>query len=243
MKGMVMATMLLAAAWCSAAWAQQDRLTVEGFDERGRYYECGWIDWWTPADCGKPEYMERHTGERALSEAAAGGPADEAGEELLSTEQLAALLVELMGEEEALRHVQAALDVEEAGEAPAGPEDLAPPAPHEAADAGLKPWQEYEFFPRDRVAPDAPELFVELLAEPSIDNAVRYWLWYEERQKRLQDAQDLIAEAALVVAARRGEGVPVTYDSGRGKTRTTQEVLAAIGEPGAGREAYSETLR
>ena len=53
----------------------------------------------------------------------------------------------------------------------------------------------YLLFPREGVAPDTPELFLLLLAEPTLDNARRYVRWYAERTLRLQAVQELIQVA------------------------------------------------
>lgn len=53
----------------------------------------------------------------------------------------------------------------------------------------------YLLFPKEGVAPDTPELFLLLLAEPTLDNARRYVRWYTERTLRLQAVQELIQVA------------------------------------------------
>ena len=50
-------------------------------------------------------------------------------------------------------------------------------------------------FPRECLAPDAPELFRLLLAEPPLGNARRYVRWYARRTARLQEVQALIRRA------------------------------------------------
>ena len=50
----------------------------------------------------------------------------------------------------------------------------------------------YLLFPKDSLAPDTPELFQLLLAEPTLANARRYVRWYAERTVRLQAVQALI---------------------------------------------------
>ena len=50
----------------------------------------------------------------------------------------------------------------------------------------------YLLFPKESLAPDAPELFRLLLAAPTIENARRYVRWYARRTARLQAVQALI---------------------------------------------------
>ena len=60
-------------------------------------------------------------------------------------------------------------------------------------DLGAK--ERYLLFPKEGVAPDTPELFLLLLAEPTLDNARRYVRWYMERTLRLEAVQELIQVA------------------------------------------------
>lgn len=53
----------------------------------------------------------------------------------------------------------------------------------------------YLLFPKEGVAPDTPELFLLLLAEPTLENARRYVRWYAERTSRLRAVQELIQVA------------------------------------------------
>ena len=64
----------------------------------------------------------------------------------------------------------------------------------------------YLLFPKEGVAPDTPELFLLLLAEPTLENARRYVRWYEERTLRLQAVQELIQVAGreLEIELQRG---------------------------------------
>ena len=69
--------------------------------------------------------------------------------------------------------------------APQGDEDESPIGELDADET-------YILFPKESLAPDAPELFRLLLAEPTIDNARRYVRWYARRTARLQAVQTLI---------------------------------------------------
>ena len=55
--------------------------------------------------------------------------------------------------------------------------------------------KQYLLFPKEGVAPDTPELFLLLLAEPTLENAKRYVRWYAKRTLRLQAVQELIQVA------------------------------------------------
>lgn len=93
---------------------------------------------------------------------------------------------------------------------PDGPETeilrawLARQAEREGAHAEAAPVEAYPLFPPQSLAPDAPDLFAELLAQPDIEKAKAYWLWYEKRQAQLIEVQKLIAEAGRRIAIERG---------------------------------------
>ena len=57
---------------------------------------------------------------------------------------------------------------------------------------GLDADETHLLFPKESLAPDAPELFRLLLAEPTLENARRYVRWYARRTARLHAVQALI---------------------------------------------------
>ena len=116
--------------------------------------------------------------------------------------------------------------------APVEPEGEVPPA---VDDEMREDWQRYQLFPRESLAQDAPEAFAVLLEKPTIENAIIYWKWYEARQERLKDVQDLIARAGQMVALERGLPVPHVDDSGRGLVPTQEDFAREV--------PYSATLR
>lgn len=222
---LVVAGVLLGAV--QAAWSQGNVRYVpkdrSGVRTGLEFWDCAWIDWWQSNECGEDSYMREH------------GMVPVEEQQGASREAVKRQGLEEVGSET------------EAGQVGVDARDGSPVDMEEEFDVEeaekAKAWQQYRLFPRESLAADSPELFAELLEEPTVENAIRYWLWYEARQERLQDVQDLIAEAALVIAARRGEGVPVTYDSGRGLTRTTEELLAEDEGVRQEGERYSATLR
>lgn len=72
----------------------------------------------------------------------------------------------------------------------------------------LDPEKRYLLFPRDSLAPDTPELYSILLAEPTLENARRYVRWYAERTVRLQAVQALIQLAGAELEAELAGGGP-----------------------------------
>ena len=72
----------------------------------------------------------------------------------------------------------------------------------------LGPERRFLLFPKDSLAPDTPELYWILLAEPTLENARRYVRWYAERTVRLQAVQALIEVAGAELKAELGGGGP-----------------------------------
>ena len=72
----------------------------------------------------------------------------------------------------------------------------------------LDPERRYLLFPKDSLAPDTPELYSILLAEPTLENARRYVRWYAERTVRLQAVQALILLAGAELEAELAGGGP-----------------------------------
>ena len=70
----------------------------------------------------------------------------------------------------------------------------------------VDPERQYLLFPRDSLAPDTPELYWMLLAEPTLENARRYVRWYAERTVRLQAVQALIEVAGSELKAELAGG-------------------------------------
>ena len=64
---------------------------------------------------------------------------------------------------------------------------------------GLGPDGTYLLFPKESLAPDAPELFRVLLTDPTLENARRYVRWYARRTARLHAVQALIEQAGREV--------------------------------------------
>ena len=72
----------------------------------------------------------------------------------------------------------------------------------------LPPERRFLLFPKDSLAPDTPELYGILLAEPTLENARRYVRWYAERTVRLQAVQALIEAAGAELKGELGGGGP-----------------------------------
>ena len=70
------------------------------------------------------------------------------------------------------------------------------------------PEKRYLLFPKDSLAPDTPELYSILLAEPTLENARRYVRWYAARTVRLQAVQALIQLAGSELEAELAGGGP-----------------------------------
>ena len=70
----------------------------------------------------------------------------------------------------------------------------------------LEPERRFLLFPKDSLAPDTPELYWILLADPTLANARRYVRWYAERTVRLQAVQALIEVAGNELKAELGGG-------------------------------------
>ena len=66
----------------------------------------------------------------------------------------------------------------------------------------------YPLFPKDSMAPDAPELYRLLLARPSLETARLYVRWYARRAARLQEVEALIklAGGELEADVKAGKG-------------------------------------
>lgn len=104
-----------------------------------------------------------------------------------------------------------------------------------------EPGDVYPLFPPQSLAADAPDLFAELLAQPAIDKAKAYWLWYEKRQARLIEVQKLIAEAGRQIAIERG--LPVgEYEAFFLETHGPPESLAGERAAWAARRRRGATL-
>ena len=59
----------------------------------------------------------------------------------------------------------------------------------------------YPLFPKDSMAPDAPELYRLLLARPTLETARLYVRWYARRTARLQEVEALIQTAGSELEA------------------------------------------
>ena len=90
----------------------------------------------------------------------------------------------------------------------AGGSEVDEDAPDGMQPEDLEAEKRYLLFPKEGVAPDTPELFLLLLAEPTPENARRYVRWYAERTLRLQAVQELIQVAGRELEAelRGGKG-------------------------------------
>ena len=66
----------------------------------------------------------------------------------------------------------------------------------------------YPLFPKDSMAPDAPDLYRLLLARPSLETARLYVRWYARRTARLQEVEALIklAGGELEADIKAGKG-------------------------------------
>ena len=69
---------------------------------------------------------------------------------------------------------------------------------------GLIP-DEVVLFPRESMAGDTPPLYLELLENPTLENARRYVLWHAERTARVALGQALIQTAGEELALRLAE--------------------------------------
>ena len=94
-------------------------------------------------------------------------------------------------------------------ESRAGQEAVPESAGEDEAEAeALDAERRFLLFPKDSLAPDTPELYRILLAEPTLDNARRYVRWYAARTARLQAVQALIEAAGNEPEAQPGSGGP-----------------------------------
>ena len=59
----------------------------------------------------------------------------------------------------------------------------------------------YPLFPKDSMAPDAPDLYRLLLARPSLETARLYVRWYARRTARMQEVEALIQTAGSELQA------------------------------------------
>ena len=59
----------------------------------------------------------------------------------------------------------------------------------------------YPLFPKDSMAPDAPDLYRLLLAKPSLETARLYVRWYARRTARMQEVEALIQTAGSELQA------------------------------------------
>ena len=59
----------------------------------------------------------------------------------------------------------------------------------------------YPLFPKDSMAPDAPDLYRLLLAKPSLETARLYVRWYARRTARMQEVEALIKTAGSELQA------------------------------------------
>ena len=59
----------------------------------------------------------------------------------------------------------------------------------------------YPLFPKDSMAPDAPDLYRLLLAKPSLETARFYVRWYARRTARMQEVEALIQTAGSELQA------------------------------------------
>ena len=59
----------------------------------------------------------------------------------------------------------------------------------------------YPLFPKDSMAPDAPDLYRLLLAKPSLETARLYVRWYARRTARIQEVEALIQTAGSELQA------------------------------------------
>ena len=88
----------------------------------------------------------------------------------------------------------------------AGGQAELPPQQDDDGPDSLGADETYLLFPKESLAPDAPELFRLLLAAPTIDNARRYVRWYARRTARLQAVQALIQRAGTELASELKRG-------------------------------------
>ena len=66
----------------------------------------------------------------------------------------------------------------------------------------------YPLFPKDSMAPDAPDLYRLLLTRPTLETARLYVRWYAQRTARMQEVEGLIqlAGAELQAEIKAGKG-------------------------------------